>query len=277
MTAALVMPREVLSLDVLRYNWPKKSAPLEIAIGRTGQGQGMTQKPAFTALTARVGTGEPQPLFADAPRPGVLGQIAAWTTQDERELVLLVSLAGGTSVDSPIFAFAVGQAGTVREINTGGAVSTYGGFEVIDLDNDHSFELVTARNLDGMAGGFSYHAVRTLTGDTYGPKPEQFKPYFQAELAFLDWVVDTREKIQADPEPYMGKGLYGFFYAAPYEKVMFGFDSIVEVPENPGAKQDRTEYNRLRREAYQRVVSYRDELRVWLGGGARPTIWKLPQ
>jgi hypothetical protein len=272
-----LMPRELIGLDVLSIHWPEKSHPTEIAIGRTGQPQGKTQSQPYTVLTVRVGESEPRLLFGGPPRAGLVNQIAVWPKHDDSGLVLLISLASGASGDSPIYAFGISTAGEVHEINTGGAVSTYGGFETIDLDDDHNFELITTRNLDGMAGGFSYHAVRTLAGNAYGPDPERFKAYFQAELAFLNWVVNTRGEIQADPERFMDKGLYGFLYAAPYQEVLFGFDSIVEVPDVPSAKHDHTEYNRLRREAYQRVVDYRDELQRWLGGGLRPTIWKLPE
>jgi hypothetical protein len=275
--AAAKMPRNISELDVVEVSWPKAKRLLKLSVGRTGD-RGGPREQQYTAITVAVDAGEAELAgVTRTPLPGTLNRVCIWPAGGgDEDLVILFSLAAADALDSGVYAFRVSAGGAVADIPTGGALSAFGGFEVIDLDDDESYELVTARNLDGMPGGFSYHAVRRYSGAEYVADPERFKEsYYVDEMAFLSWVIETRAAIQANPEPYMGKGLYGFYYAAEYQKQLYGFDSLVELPDTAGGEVDLPSYNKLRSEAFRRVVSYRDELQRWLGGGERPATWKL--
>jgi hypothetical protein len=56
---------------------------------------------------------------------------------------------------------------------------------------------------------------------------------------------------------------------------MYGFDSIIEVPLTYTGVGDVNDFNRGRRQAFQYVKGYRDELAAWLEGGPYPATWKM--
>jgi hypothetical protein len=215
--------------------------------------------------------------------PGIMNRICVWVDSATGGTVVLFSLANGSDSDGPVYGYVFG-AGAPHALGMAAARAVYGGFEVSDLNGDGRYELITARNLDGMAGGFNYHAVRAFNGTDYATDPDRFKDYFQRELDFLNWVVATRDEIQADPEKYMRRPkqqqekLVGYAYVATYGKESYGFDTLVELPPDAAAaKLDTSKYNQLRREAYRRVTTYRDQLQSWLAGGAHPAVWGLPR
>jgi hypothetical protein len=275
LSAALVMPHDLTGLDVISINWPA-GGDTRLALGQTGAKRGSPREQLYTVLAYSMGEDNKTELLDPPGKPlaGTVNRLALWPTADRQQLILLYTMAATGAADSPVYAYALAATGQARKLSTGGALSAYGGFEAVDLDDDGSFELLTTRNLDGMQGGFVYHAVRRLEGDSFIADPERYKPYFTDELTFLDWVVATRGQIEATPENYVNKGLYGFFYAAEYHGALFGFDSIVEI-NGDGTPNNMTAYNKLRREAFGRVSAYRDELKAWLGGGPRPPTWKL--
>jgi len=113
-----------------------------------------------------------------------------------------------------------------------------------------------------------------LTGG-YVVDPEGYRDYFQRELEWLNWVVETRELIQDNPEPYLSKTGIGYVYVAQYQGRSYGFDSVIELPAGVEGIEDLEEYNRDRRAAFRLVATYRDELAAWLDGGPNPATWKL--
>lgn len=274
--AAAVMPRNITELDIVEVTWPRSKRALRLGIGSTGR-LNSPREQYYCSISVAVDEGEARLTeVSRSPLPGTLSHLSIWPTSgSDGDLIAVFTLASAAP-DSTVYAFRVSPDGAVADVSTGGALTAYGGFEVVDLDSDGSFELVTTRNLDGMPGGFSYKAVRRFDGSAYIADPERYKrSLFQDELVFLDWVVQTRASIQTNPEPYLNKGFYGFFYAAEYKGELYGFDSLIELPQTAGGQYDLPVYNKQRQEAFQRVQAYRDELHGWLNGGAVPDTWKL--
>ena len=273
--AAAAFPHTVTEFDVISLQQSKGGNALKLIFGRTGGKFGSRASAMQTQLAFTSGDDSKASLIGDknALLPGVVNRVCVWLSGSD--LVVLFTMANGSRSDGPVYGVLFPAGAAPRILDTGGAQALYGGFDVVDLDNDGRFELITARSLDGMAGGFQYHAVRTFANAAYTAQPDAYKAFFQRELDFLNWVVATRDKIQADPQPYLSSQLAGYAYVAQYEKEDFGFDSIVELPPGAGGKFDVVKYNQTRHDAFQRVKTYRDELQAWLGGGPHPPSWRL--
>lgn len=272
------LPADTAAFDVLELKWPKSDLICRIAIGQTGAAFGKPGgEPRTVMAVSAAGGASPVRLDPEAAK-GTLGRLCVWpTTLDgTAELIVLASLSGGLQ-DSRVVAFAITPAGTVTTIDTSNAATVYGWFEARDLDGNGTYELITSRNLDGALGGLSYHAVRTYdpAAHKYLPAPEQYKAFMQAELDWLDWVLATRDAIQADPEAHVNQAGSGPMYVATYNGLQYGFDTLIELPASSTLVQDVAAYNAARREALGLVRKYRDELQTWLGGGDLPATWKL--
>ena len=112
--------------------------------------------------------------------------------------------------------------------------------------------------------------------DAYAANPESYKEYFESELAWLEWVLETRDRIQANPQDYFSEEGGGHVYVAEYEGVSYGFDSIIELPQTFTGIKDIPAYNRERREALRLIRDYRDQLSAWLkGSGGYPDAWGI--
>jgi hypothetical protein len=277
-SAASVLPANIVQLDVIEVTWPRSKRVLKLGVAEIGsQRTPATQR--FSVLSAGVGDDKPRLVeLEDNPIAGKVSRVCIWPTAgSDGELVVILTSTSNSS-DSLVCAFKVATTGLVTTVDTSGARSAYGGFEVEDLDGDGLYELITLRNLDGMPGGFSYRAVRSYNGSSYAPNPQGYKQtLFKAELAFFDWVVQTAEDIKLDPDPYLNRNHYGFFYVAEYQGILYGFDSLIE-PANRAADAVRSNAHfPKQREALQRVVTYRNELRSWIAGGTPPAAWKLSE
>jgi hypothetical protein len=163
-------------------------------------------------------------------------------------------------------------------VELGGAKSLGGAYELRDLDDNGSYELLTQRHLDGWNGGITYTAVRTYDAATrrYAPAPEQFREFFAGELRFYDWVLSTREQMLENPERFLSGEPRGWYFAADYEGRMVGFDSLVPLEDNEIAGGDIGQWNMRVDSAVRRVTEYRDQLKAWLDGGSvYPTAWQM--
>jgi len=279
--AAAVLPGNASGMDLLEFRWPKSDAACVLAVARTDPAANQWDQPPQTNLAVIAGDKKAQALALEGGAiAGFLTRVGVWCTSTDAtgEMVFLLSFGEGP-VDSRVLGFSVQPTGEVQAIETGVARTQYGWFDLTDLDDNGTYELITTRNLDGMNGGFTFHAVRAYDAATrtYQPQPDSFKPYFEKDLAWLNWVVETRAAIQANPEPYLTKSILGNVYVAVYGKAPFGFDSVIEVPSTFPGIEDVAAYNRERRAAFELVRNYRDELKAWLGGGAYPPTWKLPK
>jgi hypothetical protein len=278
-SAAALFPHTVASVDVLAITRGKGAAPLKLVMGHTGGQFGGPQAPAKTLFAFTAGDDTKAQLIGGpgAFYNGVVNRICVWSNGSGGDLIVLFTMADGSNADGPVYGIAFSASGAPRPVDTAGARAYFGGFDVTDLNGDGRYELITARNLDGLEGGFTYHAIRAYSGTGYAPQPDGFKDYFKGELDFLNWVVATRDAIQANPQPYLSDKLAGYAYVADYKKQSYGFDTLIELPESAGGKFDVAKYNQLRHGAYERVKRYRDELQAWLGGGPHPATWQLRQ
>lgn len=273
-----VLPASVISMDLLELRWPKSDNIAVVAVAQSSGGLGAEQQ-LLSHVAVLVPGHEPVALNLDQfSASGFVARLCVWPTEPSAraELILLFAFSWGWQ-DSSVLAFRLAPDGGVTPVDTTGANTLFGWFEAVDLDGDGTFELVTSRNLDGTIGGFFYHAVRAYdpVSSSYTPQPERYRDYFAGELAWLDWVISTRAAIQADPEPYMGNTGVGPVYRAEYQGIVYGFDSIVEVPSLPGDELRLDDYNAQRREAFDLVREYRDDLKQWLSGGEYPAAWRL--
>lgn len=273
------MPPNVAGIDLLELKWPKSDQSCIIAIGQTGAAFGKPQGDSRIVLavnTASLGV-EKLPLD-DALAQGMVSRVCAWPTAIDpaADLVVLISISMGRQ-DSRIIGFTISAHGVLELIDTGNAATVYGWFECSDLNGDGNYELVSSRNLDGSLGGLCYHAVRAYdrAARKFAPQPDAYKDFFQAELAWLDWLLATRDTIQADPAAYMSKDPSGPVYSARFQGRQYGFDTLIELPAGSTLVPDVAAYNAARRESLRLVRTYRDELQGWLGGGAYPATWKM--
>jgi len=277
---AQALPPTMVAMDVVRLRWPRSDQECYFGVAQLGEIVGYQSQASGCALALMVGDGEPKRLALPAGADGMLNRLCVWPTarSTDAELVFLFTLASA-SADTPVYGYSLNAQGELRELDTGGALTLYGWFEAVDLDEDGSFELVTSRNLDGTLGGFFYHAVRSYQPEAarYVGNPEGYQDYFRNQLAWLNWIVDTRALIQQNPAPYLSTTGIGYIYVAAYEGRRYGFDSVIEVPAAYTEVGDVQQYNQQRRDAFRLVVTYRDELTAWLEGGPYPATWKLPQ
>jgi hypothetical protein len=280
MSFAGALPADIAAVDVIELKWPKSDQSCRLAVGQTGAAFGKPGGESHTVIAVSTSGGaQAVPLDAEIAK-GTVGRICIWpTTLDQTaELVVIAALSLGGQ-DSRLAGFTIGPAGAITMVDTGQAMTVYGWFECVDLDQDGSYELITSRNLDGAMGGLCYHAVRSYDAalHKYAPAPDKCKPYFQSELDWLEWVLTTRDAIQVNPETYINKTGTGPVYVAVYKGLQYGFDTIVELPNSSAQVPDVATYNAARRKALGLVRTYRDELKAWLGGGAYPATWKMPK
>jgi hypothetical protein len=275
-----VLPPSTTGLDVVEFKWPKSDLTCQLGIAQTSQGYGQQFTMPATYLAVRVAEGSAKVIpGSEQGLPGVVARVCVWATQmnSEAQLVFLYTCSEGPD-DSEVRGFIVSPDGAVTALDTQHAQTLYGWFECGDLNSDGTYELVTSRSLDASPGGFFYHAVRTYDAARQGyvPQPDLFKEYFSKELAWLDWVLSTKDLIQANPQDYMSKQEYGHIYTADYEGMTYGFDTIIELPKTFTQVPDIDGYNKQRREAYRLIKTYHDELAGWLAGtGGYPAAWKL--
>jgi hypothetical protein len=274
-----LLPVDVNSIDLVVVNWPRSEQTCRLAIVQHGvslDGAG----PPHTLLMIHAGEAEPGLLAlpdttGDA---GVLARLCIWpTSRDGNAELVFLGAFSTQNHDSKLFGFKLTSSGELVYLDVGGALTLYGWFDVIDLDSDGSFELVTSRNLDGTWGGFSYRSVRGYNGTGYSAAPESYPDYFRAELARINWIVDTRAKIQDNPMEYVNQSGIGPYYIAEFKDTRYGFDSIIELPTTALGIENVPAYNAACRAAFQLIVNYRDELTAWLDGGDLPATWKLAQ
>ena len=271
-----VMPQQIVDMTVLQVDWPGSDEKCYLGVGITGSTTGQGNAGIRTYLAISVNGGDAMLVPGTEGSISGLTRICIWPTSQEEsaELVYVYSTTSNMQ-DAAVSAFRVTRQGGINIVNTSNAFTLFGWFDVKDVNGDEGFDLITSRNLDGMWGGFFYHSVRTYENGSYVPRPDGCEEYFQAELDWLDWVVNTKPLIQNDPEKYLNQTGIGPAYIAEYEGVRFGFDSVIEVPPTFGGVSDVQEFNRQRRECFRLVVKYRDELRGWLDGGSYPETWKL--
>ena len=275
--AAAAMPPGITGMELIEFRWPKSDRSCVLAVGSAAPAP-QAAEPPRSYLTLVVGD-QCISLPAElAAVNGFISRVAVWptTSSESADLVMLYSIGEG-GADSRLFGIVLTAALEVQAVDCGSARTLYGWFDLIDFDDDGAFELLTTRSLDGVDGGFTFHAVRAYdaTARTYRPQPDAFKPYFERELTWLSWVLETRAKIQADPAPYLNPTQLGHVYVASYENVQYGFDSIIEVPATFTGVTDVKAYNAERRKAFTRISGYRDQLQAWLEGGAYPELWGL--
>jgi hypothetical protein len=278
---AAALPQDILGIDILQFRWPKSDRVLELAISRREAVDAGGLRLIRSDLVYRVGDGPAQQLALAGPElDGFISRLCVWPSNasDSAQLILLLSY-GSSGPDSPVVACGIGPDGVVQPVETRSAMTLFGWFEATDLDDDGDYELITTRSLDRVDGGFTYHAIRAYDAAQggYVPAPAGYHDYYQAELEFLSWVVDTRQNIQADPGPYLNTDPAGQVYVANYNGNQIAFDSLIELPATFTGVSDLPGYNQDRRVAFQRVRAYRDELQSWLNGGVQPATWLMPQ
>lgn len=281
--AAAAFPHNITEFDVLALHSGKSGSTLKLIIGRTTGKYGGPYEALHSQLAYTNGD-DSKAVLVGGPKavlPGLVNRMCIWVNGgDSGETIVLFSTVSGSDSDSLIYGVAFKTGAEPRILDMTGAHAVYGGFDVTDLDGDGRYELVGARNLDGMAGGFNYHSVRAYTGSGYTAQPDNYKDYFRGEVDFLNWVIATREAIAANPDKYLNTKddqFPGFAYVATYNKDSYGFDTIIELPPGAGGRLDVTKFNILRRDAFQRIKTYRDELQAWLGGGPYPATWRMPK
>jgi hypothetical protein len=208
-----------------------------------------------------------------------LANIGVWSpgAPEENGAVLILSFAAAEP-DVQLTGYAIGQNGSLGRIDLGGAKTLRGAYDLRDLDGDGSYELLTERMLDGWAGGITYKAVRTYdpASREYRPDPGKFKDFYRAELAYYDWVLETREKMLGQPEAYMSQEARGYFFAAEFNGHTVGFDSLVPLDDIPDAGGNIQQWNQRVDSAVKRVTEYHDQLKAWLDGSPiYPSAWQI--
>ena len=275
---AAVMPPQITDLAVIELEWPGSDEKCNIGVGIEGltPGQYGSASRAFLAVAPTGNDAELVPGMREGT--GGVTRMCIWPTAKDQsaDLVVVYSVASNMQ-DAAVMAFKVSRSGAVTEVSTSNANTLFGWFDVRDVNRDDSYELITSRNLDGMWGGFFYHSVRSFDPalNVYAARPEGCEDYFRQELAWLDWVIQTQPLIQQDPGKYLNETGSGPAYMAVYNGVAYGFDSIIEVPLTFTGVGDVREFNRQRRESFQLIKDYHDELEAWLNGGSYPATWKL--
>ena len=267
-------------MDMIELRWPKSNQTLVICSVMANV-LPRQQQPSSSHIAILVEDNDPQLIeFSEEIQQGMLTRMCIWPTSisPDASLVVLLSYTAGWN-DALITGFEVNPAGDIHPVNLGNALTLFGWFNLQDLDDDGSYELITLRSLDGNVAGFTYNAVRKYdaASRTYLPEPDVYREFFESELDRLEWIIQTRHLIQAHPEKYLSNEIEGYAYVAEYQGQQYGFDSIIELPETYTGLRDVAAYNSDRREAFNLVKKYRDELKAWLEGGTYPATWKLPQ
>ena len=280
--AASALPRDVSNIQVVKLSWPKAKTGPALIIADRGIAASPTDDGADHGTTLAVVLDDKVHKLAvpaDLAK-GIISRLCVWPTSvgSDADLIFVSSFYSFQSNDCGLFGFRVPQSGIPQVIDLGNAKSLFAWFELTDIDNNGSYELITSRSLDGVPGGLFYHAVREYdaSANAYGAAPQVFREYYLEELAWLDWVVLTRAQIQAAPEQYIRTGNEGgYVFVGQYGETVYGFDSVVEVKPGFLGMEDVTEYNEQRRAAFTLVKDYRDQLKAWLDGGAFPVAWQL--
>jgi hypothetical protein len=273
MTFAAALPPDARDFAVVGLR--AEGFYVRLAAG-SAQGTSGTVRPL---LALQVGAGEAQLVKLDAAvATGPLAQVQVWSVAPAAQngAVLLASFSSATG-DVPILGLHVAPDGAITSVDLGGARSINGAFDVSDLDADGDYELITQRNLDGWAGGFTYRAVRAYDAATqsYKPDPASYREFFDGELKFLQWVLTTRQLIVDDPAPYMSREPRGWYFVAEYQGTPYGFDSLIPLDKVENAGGDIGAYNLRVENAFRHVQEYHDQLAAWVSGGPQPSAWQM--
>ncbi|MCC7478518.1 hypothetical protein IT575_08675 [bacterium] len=283
---AYVIPPDVSALDVLDIKWGK-TRRASIAIAQTSQAETSSGSEVLTIIGVGFEDEDPQRIEITAEqRSGVLSRMAIWPAGEGQDAPLVVVMSFTSGLDDATMAgFVLEAGGSGRVIDLAGARTLYGWFEVEDAGGpDDGYELITRRNLDGTLGGFHYRAVRRYDAGlaAFVAEPDEYKDFFREELRFMDWIVSTATAVQQRPDKYKSKEDAGPQYVAEFEGEIFGFDMLLELPESyqSGGPGDRpgpsaADLNKSARQALAYISAYRDELKAWLDGGARPATWRM--
>jgi hypothetical protein len=274
-----LLPMGTEQLEVVRVYWPKSKQWCALAIGLPGPGgtvfeeklaAELARTPPFFGVMLEGQT--PQRVdVAGLEGAGAMSRLCAWPTgPDLGELVILLSLVAQGD-DSIISGVAVDLDGTLRPVQTGSARTLYGWFDLTDINEDGSYELITRRSLDGVPGGFFYRAVRSYDQElqSYFPRPDAYHSFFESELAWLEWLIETQGRIKASPGDFESRESSGPRYLAEFDGQVYAFDSVIDAVAAPSGGESSAA------KAMESIRKYRTELDAWLNGGAIPSIWKL--
>ena len=278
--AAELLGQRVVNISGIGLTWPKSKRRCAILAGQYGDMRNSDGEALATSICVSVSDGAMQIVNLNGERtPGFLSKLAVWpdSRSPEARLLVLASFSGGYE-DSSVLGFCINPDGSISRLDTGNAHTQWGEFQVADLDDNGSYELLCYRNLDGRLGGLSYRSVRGFdaANDSYKPAAEQHLRFFELQLDWLDWVIRTRDMIVANPAQYFSEQGQGNFYTAEYNSERYGFDTIIFIDNPDFSREQSTLAQTDSREAFRRVKQYRDELAGWLNGGPLPGTWGLP-
>lgn len=270
---------DVVNISGMQVHWPKSSRSCLIFSGQFGDMQGSGGRPIETSICIGLSDNEMKTVDLGAQRvPGFLSKVAIWpdSRSEDANLIVLASFSEGYE-ESRVLGFSVSTSGETTQISTSNAHTQWGEFQVADLDDNGTYELLCYRNLDGMLGGISYRSVRGFdpSSNRYIAAAEQHRPFFQREREWLDWVISTRESIVANPTAYLNEEGGGAYYQAQYNGISYGFDSIVFIDNAGYDRETAAQARNAAQEAFRKVRKYRDELVSWLAGGDVPATWGM--
>lgn len=279
--AAQKLGQTVVDISGISLNWPKSQLGCGILVGQYGDMRGSNGAELATSICVSMAEDSIRIVDFDGAQktPGFLSKLTVWPSSRSAEarLVVLASFSNGYE-EATVRGFSIDPDGTVLPVSTGNANTQWGEFQVADLDDNGTFELLCYRNLDGQLGGLSYRSVRgyDAAANAYVPAAEQHQRFFELQLSWLDWVIRTRDTIVANPTQYFREQGNGNFYIAEYNGEQYGFDTIVFI-DSPGFSREQAQQaEEQSRQAFQRVKKYRDEIKAWLAGGEMPATWGMP-
>ncbi len=270
---------QVLNISGFMVNWPKSARSCRIFSGQYGDMLGSGGQPLETSICVGLSDNDMQIVdFGSSRTPGFLSKVAVWPDQRDADarLVVLASFSNGFE-ESAVRGFSVSPDGSVSMLEMSNASTQWGEFQVSDLDDNGSYELLCYRNLDGMLGGLSYRSVRGYdqASGGYLPAAQQHRRFFELERDWLDWVIDTRSLIIANPLSYFNEEGSGAYYQAEYKGMSYGFDTVIFIDNAGYDRNVARDADFQAREAFRRVRNYRDELNEWLAGGETPATWGI--
>ncbi|MEZ5338728.1 MAG: hypothetical protein R3F46_10745 [bacterium] len=278
-SAAQELGMQLQNLSGVLLHWPKSERSLRVMAGQYGDMLGSGGQRLETSICIGLSDGEMHVInIAGSRIPGFLSKLSAWPTQrgSEARLVMLLSFTDGYE-DASVLGFSVGADGVALPLDTSGAHTQWGEFQLADLDDNGSYELLCYRNLDGALGGLSYRSVRgyDYSANSYVPAAESHRRFFELERDWLDWVINTRAQVLSDPQRFTNEAGSGAYYQAEYQGVSYGFDSIVFIDNAGYDREQAREFDNQTRESFRKVKAYRDELDAWLAGGDPPRTWGM--
>ncbi|MCB1222004.1 MAG: hypothetical protein H7A35_12570 [Planctomycetales bacterium] len=277
--AAEKLGMQVLNLSGIELHWPKSERSLLVMSGQYGDMEGSGGRQLETSICVGLSDRDMQVINLRGQRiPGFLSKLSAWPTQrgQDARLIIVVSFSDGYE-DSQVLAFSVDGSGNVESVDTTNAHTQWGEYQLADLDDNGSYELLCYRNLDGSLGGLSYRSVRgyDAASNSYVPAAQQHKRFFELERDWLDWVIDTRPQVEANPMAYIQEEGTGAYYQAQYNGVSYGFDTIIFIDNAGYDREVARELGMRANDAFRKVRNYRDELNNWLSGGEMPATWGM--